>query len=92
MVKAPTWPHGVLYTPGAPPIVCKNISSMALLDGYITVMGKEPLRIRSIMLTHLQERMEDGERYGWPAVRAIMPLGCNTWSRAGQLGEMRKQR
>ena len=47
----------------------KNISSMAFVDGYIMVMTKELSRIRTFMLSHLQEVMEDGERYGCPAIR-----------------------
>ena len=61
IVKTLLWPHKVLYTPISQPIVYKNIPSVAFVDGYITVMGQEPSRIRSIMLTHLQELMEDGE-------------------------------
>ena len=43
---------------------------MAFIDGYITVMNRESLPIKTLMLAHLQELMEDGERYGWQAVRA----------------------
>ena len=43
---------------------------MAFIDGYITVMLKGLSYIKALMLSHLQELMEDGKRYGWPAVRA----------------------
>ena len=43
---------------------------MGFVDGYITAMSKELPNIKTLMSTHLQELMEDGERYGWPAVRA----------------------
>ena len=42
---------------------------MAFVKKYIIDMAKEPPRISSIMLTRLQELMEDGEMDGWPAVR-----------------------
>ena len=63
-------PQGPLHPHSAQPIVYEHISSMVFVDGYITVMGKESPRNRAIMLTHLQELMEDGEKYGWPAARA----------------------
>ena len=43
---------------------------MAFVDRYITVMIRESLPIKNFMLTHLQELMEDGERYMWPVMRA----------------------
>ena len=44
---------------------------MAFVDRYITVMAKENPHVKAtLMLCHLQERREDGEWYGWPAVRA----------------------
>ena len=79
VVKTLTWPHEVLYTPSAQPIVYENISSVAFVDEYITVMGKESSNSRAIMLTCLQELMKDGNRYGWPAV--MLP-GCNILNRA----------
>ena len=33
-------------------------------------MNRESLSIKKLILAHLQELMEDGERYGWQAVRA----------------------
>ena len=47
---------------------------MVFVDGYITVMGKELPEIRATMPTHLQELMEDGERYTWPAVMAYQQI------------------
>ena len=70
MVKSVRWPHEFMYTPTAQPVAYKNISSMAFVDGYIIVMTREPLLIKKLMLAHLQELMEDGECYRWPAVRA----------------------
>ena len=43
---------------------------MAFVDGYITAMSRESLPIKQLMLSHLQELMEDVEHYGWPAVTA----------------------
>ena len=42
---------------------------MAFVDGYITVVGREPLPIKKTMLAHLQELMEDLECYVWLTVR-----------------------
>ena len=70
MVRLVRLPHEVMYTPTAQPISYENISSMAFVDGYITVINREPLPIKKLMLAHLQELKEDGEHYGWLAVRA----------------------
>ena len=43
---------------------------MAFVNGYLTIMLREPQHIQSLMLDHPQELMEDGEHYGWPVVRA----------------------
>ena len=47
--------------PSAQPVVYEQISSMACVDGYITVMSKELPHMKVLMLSHLQELMEDGE-------------------------------
>ena len=70
VVRSVTWPHEVVYAPNAQTIVYEHISTMAFVDSYITVMAKESHNIKTLMLCHLQELMEDGECYGWPAVRA----------------------
>ena len=70
LVRTVTWPHEVLHTPSAQPIVYEMISSIAFVHGYITVMAKKLSRIRTFMLSHLQEIMEDREMYGWQVVRA----------------------
>ena len=70
MVRSVMWPHEVVYSPTAQPIVYENISSMAFMDGYITVMSGESLLIKNLMLTHLQELIEDGECCRCLAVRA----------------------
>ena len=64
MVKLVRWPHEFVYTPMAQAVAYKDISAMAFVDGYITVMNRESLPIKKLMLAHLQELMEDGERYG----------------------------
>ena len=56
--------HKVLYKCSGEPAVYKELGSMAFINGYITVMAKEPEHIKSRMLLHLQELMEDGEAYG----------------------------
>ena len=38
--------------------------------GYITVMAKETPHIKTLMVSHLQELMEDREHYRWLAVMA----------------------
>ena len=43
---------------------------MAFVDGYITVMNRESLPIKKLMVAHLQDLMEDGEMYWWLALRA----------------------
>ena len=60
---------GDLY-PSGQPAVYEELDSMAFVNGYLTVMGRETHHVKSKMLSHLQERMEDGESYGWPAVHA----------------------
>ena len=41
---------------------------MAFVNGYISVMAMEMEQVKVRMLSHLQEMMEDGEAYGWPAI------------------------
>ena len=69
MVRSVTWPHKVVYCDNAQPVVYEHISTMAFCDGYITVISKESSHIKALMLSHLQELMEDGECYWWPAVK-----------------------
>ena len=63
-------PHEVVYSPSAQPVVYEQICSIAFINGYITVMSKEPPHIKALRLTHLQEHIENGVHYRWPAVRA----------------------
>ena len=65
-----TWPHEVIYSMSAEPATYEHLSSMAFVDGYLTVRLREPPRIQVLMLEHLQELREDREHYGWPVVRA----------------------
>ena len=41
----------------------KDISSMAFVNEYLSVMALESQNVKSRMATHLQEIMEDGEAY-----------------------------
>ena len=41
---------------------------MPFVNRYIMVMARESEHVRARMLLHLQELMEDGEAYSWPAV------------------------
>ena len=43
----------------------EELDSMAFIGGYITVMAREPEHVKSKMLLHFQELMEDREAYGW---------------------------
>ena len=70
VVHQVTWPYEVIYSPSAQLAIYDQLSSMAFVDGCITVMSTESPHIKVIMLTHLQELMEDWEHYGWLAVRA----------------------
>ena len=45
-----------------------ELSSMAFVNGYLSVMALESQQVKVRMLAHLQEMMEDGEAYGWPIV------------------------
>ena len=47
----------------------EDLSSLAFVNGYLSVMALESQNIKARMLTHLQEIMEDGEAYGWPVVQ-----------------------
>ena len=53
MVKSVRWLHEFVYTPTAQPVAYENISSMAFVDSYISVMNREPLQIKKLMLAHL---------------------------------------
>ena len=61
-----TWPHKVIYSTSAQPATYEQLSTMALVNGYLTVRLREPPHIQVLMLEHLQELMEDG---GWGTLR-----------------------
>ena len=90
VVHQVTWPHEVIYSPSAKPAIYDQLCSMAFVDGYITVMSREPPHIKVLMLSHLQELMEDGEHYGWPVVRAYHATWLHVEQGRGQLGVMRQ--
>ena len=46
----------------------EELDSIAFMNGYISVMAREPEHVKSRILLHLQELMEDGEAYGWEGV------------------------
>ena len=48
----------------------EELDSMTFVNGYITVMAKESEHVKSRMLVHLQELMEDGEANGWDVVHS----------------------
>ena len=65
--------HGLMklfthYQPSQPPT--NSSPACFFVDDYLTVIFREHLHIKALMLDHLQELMEDGEHYGWPVVRA----------------------
>ena len=60
VVHQVTWPHEVIYFPSAQPAISDQHASMAIVDGYITVMSREAPNIKVLILTHLQELMENG--------------------------------
>ena len=68
-------PHEVIYSPSAQQAIYEQLSSMAFVNSYLTVMFREHPYIKALMLNHLQELMEDGEHYGWPVFRCIMLPG-----------------
>ena len=84
MVKSVRWPHEFVYTPTAQRVAYENISSMAFVDSYITVMNRESLPLKKLMLAHLQELMEDWQKYEWPAVRAY----CTIWLQYMEQGQV----
>ena len=80
-----------MYMPTTQPVAYENILSMAFVDGYITVMNRESLPIKKLMLAHLQEVMEEGEMYSWPAVRAYHAALLQYRSKGGWHEETRRQ-
>ena len=54
-----TWPHEVIYTPSGQPAIYDQLNNMAFVNGYLTVMAREPEQMKVRMLTHLQELFED---------------------------------
>ena len=48
----------------------EELDSMVFVNGYITVMAREPEHIKYRVLLHPQELMEDGEAYSSEAVRS----------------------
>ena len=46
------------------------MSSVLFAKGYLTVMAEEAEVVKSHMLWHLQELMEDAEAYSWTCIRS----------------------
>ena len=40
-------------------VVYEQLSNMAFVDGYLTVMSREPPHVKDLILHHLQELMKD---------------------------------
>ena len=43
----------------------------AFVSGYMMIMDKQKLEIKTVMSTHLAELMADAELYDWEATRAF---------------------
>ena len=69
-----TWPHKVMFTAEGKPAVCGELSVMAFVRGYLIVMDSQTQDIKTLMDSHLQNLMEDGEAYGLIST----PPRCNT--------------
>ena len=66
------WPHEDVYTFDGQPSMYESmiLLSLAFVSGYMTILYLQPEPICKLMWVHLKELMEDGERFGWPNVRA----------------------
>ena len=58
-----------MYTPEGQPSMYESMSSLAFVEGHMTIMDMQPIPIRKHMWVHLRDLMSDGQRFGWPAVR-----------------------
>ena len=58
----------MICTPPGQSAVYEELSSMAFVNGYISVMGMKMDQVKVRMLNHLQEMVEDGGAYVWPAI------------------------
>ena len=56
-----TWPHEMIFTSQGKPAVNEELSVMAFVQGYLTVMDTQNKEMKKFMNSHLQELMADGE-------------------------------
>ena len=63
VVNQITWPHARIHTPSVKRDVYTELSSMAFVNGYLSVMATETGQVNVRMPSHLQEMMEDGRVY-----------------------------
>ena len=87
VTKKVVLPHEVVYTSQRQPAVYSELSVALFINGYLIVLAEESEDTKAHMLQHLQELLEDSERYGWRSVRITMQLGCNILNRAELCGE-----
>ena len=64
-VQQVIWPHELVFTPDGQPATYHNLSFMAVVNGYFSIMAQQMDTIRNQMATHLQELTEDGEIFGF---------------------------
>ena len=68
VTKKVVWPHEVVHTSQGQPAVYSELSVVLFVNGLLTVLAEESEYTNAHMLQHLQEIMEDSERYGWRSV------------------------
>ena len=69
-VKQVLWPNELVFTQEDRPAVYDSLSSMAFINGYLTIMSLSMGTLRDKMASHLNDMMENGKTFRWPVVRA----------------------
>ena len=70
VIKQVTWLHALIYTPLGQPAIDEDLSAMSFVNGYLAVLAEENEETKPLMVSHLQEHIEDGEAHGWSMVRS----------------------
>ena len=65
------WPHEYVYTPEGQPTDYESMSSLAFVEGYMTIMDMQPKCARKHMWVHLRDLMQDAQCFGWSSVRTF---------------------
>lgn len=98
VVRDIAWPHYPVYVgPTRRPAKYSDLTPEQFVFGYIRNMQREPKAVKTIMLNHLQDLMQDAMDYSWQNARSYHKLLLQqfemdrlSWTDTEQIQEFRR--